>query len=135
MATASFSRTGAFLRCFSIYLAAFSATIVWLPLIRGAFDGASYEWGIAYFGRMFSGAGLGGDYWLLIGQAAAVLALVYLGLRRPGAAGYALLILWHGVNGASWLAGYLADPGDMAFEGDTLGVSVNIGLVAAGLFA
>lgn len=134
MSTALSSRAGSFLRCFSIYLAAFAAVIIWLPLVRGVFDGASYHWGLAYFGRQFGGSGVDGDYWLIVAQATWMLALVYLGLRRPGALSYTLLLAWHGANAVSWGMGYLADPADMVLQGDTLAVSINIGLVAAGLF-
>ena len=42
----------------------------WLPMLRGAMDGASYEWGAALLGAQFSGAGTSGDYWFVVVKAA-----------------------------------------------------------------
>ena len=57
----------------------------WLPMLRGAFDGPSYEWGNSYFGKQFSGKGTAGDYWFLIVQAALGILILFLGWRgaRP----------------------------------------------------
>lgn len=123
------------MRCLSIYIAALTAILSWLPLIRCLLDGATYEWGTSYFGHAFRGAGVGGDFWLLVVQAAVALGLVFFGLRRPGALGYALLFAWHGVNFASWLTAWLAKPEGLIFRGDTLGVEVNVGLFAVCAFA
>ncbi|MEX0645260.1 MAG: hypothetical protein WD076_08115, partial [Parvularculaceae bacterium] len=103
-------------------------------LVRSTFDGSSYEWGLAIFNYQFSGAGLGGDFWFLIVQAMLAIAMLYPGFRSPGALSYLLLAGWLGLNAASFMHGYLADPEALMFHGDTLGVHVNIGLFAVALF-
>lgn len=128
------SRLGAALRNAALFIAAFTFILVWLPFVRTAFDGESYEWGLSYFGRQFSGAGLGGDYWLLPLQAGLALAILYLGFRKPGVLSRCLLGLWLAFNAASYLHSYLTAPGGRVFRGDTLGVEFDIGLFAAALF-
>lgn len=129
------SRIGALFRNVALYAAGFAGVIVWLPFVRTAMDGDSYQWGAAWFGRQFSGAGFGGDYWLLPAQAALALASLYLGFRKAGAAAYWLLCGWLAVNAASWGLGQLTAPGTMIFRGDTLGVEMDIGAAATAFFA
>jgi len=104
----------------------FSLTTVafWLPTIRGAFDGASYQWGLFGLG----GRGTGGDYWLPL-----VASLVAIALTAGA---------WRGQRWALWLvaawsllltlafAVFMAtSPEDLRFRGDTLGIDVSLGWV------
>lgn len=105
----------------------------WLPLLRGAMDGPSYQWGGGLFGFQFSGAGLAGDYGFVVAKAAVAVALLFSGWRRPNG-GFRIAL-------AGWLALMLADtiynvvtaPGDFRFRGDTLGVDVSLALAAPAL--
>ena len=128
------SKTGALLRNIALYIAAFSFILAWLPLVRSTFDGPGYEWGATYFGRGFHGAGMGGDYWVLLAETGLAVAILSLGFRRPGALSTLLLGGWLALNAATFSAGYLDDPEALVFHGDTLGVHVNIGLFAVALF-
>ncbi len=134
MTAVSGSRTGALLRNVALYLLAFTFIIVWLPLVRSVLDGPSYQWGTSYFGWTFSGAGLAGDFWFLVVQAALALAALYLGFRRPGVFSYALLVGWLALGAASVAYAYFHD-GGLVFRGDTLGVEVNLTLFAFALYA
>jgi hypothetical protein len=128
------SRAGARLRNLALFIAAFSFILVWLPLVRSVLDGPTYQWGADYFGRRYEGAGLGGDFWFLIIQGALALAALYFGFRRPGALSYLLLAGWHGVNLANVAHSYFYEGGGIEFHGDTLGVAVNVTIVAMALF-
>lgn len=128
------SRAGALLRNLALYFVAFTFITAWLPLVRSVLDGASYQWGADYFGHRLSGAGLGGDFWFLVVQGAIALAILYLGFRRPGAVSYTLLLGWLGFNLANVLHAYFFQDGGIEFHGDTLGVAVNITVLAIVLF-
>src|ERR1044072_6355926 len=45
---------------------ALTTLVFWLPLVRGLFDGVTYQWG----GFGFSGRGTDGDYWFVAGASA-----------------------------------------------------------------
>jgi hypothetical protein len=128
------SRAGAFWRNLALYFVAFTFITAWLPLVRSVLDGPTYQWGADYFGQRVAGAGLGGDFWFLIIQGAIALAMIHLGFRRPGALSYALLIGWLGFNLANVVHAYFFQDGGIEFHGDTLGVAVNITIVAIVLF-
>lgn len=98
----------------------------WLPLVRSVMDGVSYEWGTRWFGVPFSGAGLTGDLWLLVAQAAFGLWLLYLGWRRPEPPFPPVLLLWLGLLTANSLFNALTSPDAYRFQGDTLGVDVSL---------
>jgi hypothetical protein len=129
------SRTGAFLRNLALYLIAFTFVLAWLPLVRSIVDGPTYEWGTGLFDLRFSGAGTGGDFWFLIVQAALALSILYLGFRSPGRLFYALLVGWAALNAAHYGYGLVTAPSSLVFEGETLGVSLNIGVIAFALYA
>jgi hypothetical protein len=118
----------------ALYVAAFTFALAWLMLVRSILDGQSYEWATFYLGMRFSGAGLDGDFWLLIAQTALAFAILYLGFRKPGPLSYSILILWLALNTASWVYAYFDDPEALVFRGDTFGVSINIGILAIGVF-
>jgi hypothetical protein len=101
----------------------FSLTTVvfWLPTIRGAFDGQSYQWGLIGLG----GRGMAGDYWLPLAASLGAIGVT------AGA--------WRGRRWAFWamavwslllmlaLSVYIATSReDFRFQGDTLGIDVSL---------
>lgn len=107
----------------------------WLPLVRGAFDGASYEWGTSYFGRAFAGAGVGGDYWLPIVRVAFGLLLLVLGWRGARGPFPWLLVGWQAFGLADAVHSAVTDPEAFRFRGDTLGVDVSLAWLAPTFYA
>lgn len=106
----------------------------WLPLVRGLLDGPSYQWGLQMFGRSYAGAGLEGDYGLLVGWAAIGVGLLFLGWRRPGSLFKGAALLWTGALAADWA--WLVWKGqEVAFEGATLGVALSVERIAAAVYA
>ncbi len=101
----------------------FTLLAVWLPLVRGLMDGASYQWA---FAPGVGGRGVGGTYWLLVILAGYGLLMLSLGWRGARPPFHWLLLLWHlSLAGlvvyASWTA---REP--MRFRGDTLGIDISI---------
>jgi hypothetical protein len=129
------SKRGALLRNVALCITAVTFVIAWLPLVRSLLDGPSYQWGATFFGRSFSGAGLGGDFWFLLAQGALALTVLGLGFRRPGVPFYTLLIGWLALNAANIAYGLINNPQALVFEGATLGVRVNIGPLALAIYA
>lgn len=105
----------------------------WLPLVRSLLDGPSYQWGLQMFGRSFGGAGLEGDYGLLVGWAAIGVGLIFLGWRRPGPLFKVAALLWTGALAAdsAWI---VWSGQEVAFEGATLGVALSFERIAAGIY-
>lgn len=103
--------------------------LVWLPLVRGVMDGESYQWGNSFWGMHVGGSGVGGQYWLLVLQAAFGLALLYLGWRGARQPFHWLLLLWHIPLGVQAFYDAFTSPGDYRFRGDTLGVDVSLAWV------
>ena len=99
-------------------------TLVWLPLLRGPMDGPSYEWG---WPPGLGGAGIGGDYWIVVLSGALGLTVLWLGWRGGRRPVHFLLPLWHlPVAGtAVWM--WWTNPGLLRFRGDTLGIDVSLG--------
>jgi hypothetical protein len=100
--------------------------VFWLPLVRGAFDGVTYEWG----GFGFSGRGTGGDYWFVLSASILAIALQHLAWRGPRAAFYALFGGWHSYLAFTTTAAAIADPASLRFQGETLGVDVSFAIAA-----
>ena len=107
----------------------------WLPLLRGAMDGASYEWGAGLFGLRFAGAGLSGDYGFVIVKAAIALAFLSFGWRRPNGGFRPALVAWLALGLADTLYSVAAAPGDFRFRGDTLGIDISLVVMAPALDA
>lgn len=108
-----------------------TTVIFWLPVVRGAFDGPSYSWGL--FG--FAGKGLSGDYWFSCLGAVFALTLLFLSWRRGGPLSLALLALWHvglvlGVIYWAW-----SDPEGFVIQGDTMGMEISLAWLGPILFA
>lgn len=108
--------------------------IVWLPLVRGLMDGASYQWGNSAWGFQFGGRGLGGDYWFLLLQAAFGLILLYLGWRGARQPFHWMLLLWHIQLALQSIYNSWTSPEDYRFKGDTLGVDISLAWVGPLLF-
>ena len=102
----------------------------WLPLLRGAMDGASYQWGSSLLGLRFAGSGVGGDYWFVATEAALALLFLWFGWRRPNGAFRPLLVAWLALMLADTLYNVVTAPEDFRFRGDTLGVDVSLAWVA-----
>jgi hypothetical protein len=103
--------------------------LVWLPLLRGFMDGASYVWGTNYWGISVGGSGIGGEYWLLVIQGMLGLLILGIGWRGARAPFHALLLIWHGVFGTSAVYSAVTEPEAYRFRGDTLGIDVSIAWV------
>jgi hypothetical protein len=113
------------------WTALISGILVWLPLVRGATQGNSYQWVLA---SGIGGRGTGGAYWMLVPGAAFVLSLLYLGWRGARRPFHWLLLVFHVplavvVTYAAWI-----DPQDFRFEGATAGVDVSLAVIGPVLF-
>ena len=107
----------------------------WLPLLRGAMDGASYEWGATLLGMRFAGSGTGGDYWFVVAKAAIGIALHVFGWRRPNGAFRLALVGWLALGLADTVYSVVTAPEAFRFRGDTLGVDVSLAIAAPALDA
>lgn len=113
---------------------ALTFVFAWLPLIRGLFDGPSYEWGTAFYGYAVRGAGVGGDYWVLLLQSALGGAILWLGWRGARMPFHLLLIAWNALLFSDGLYNSLTHPERYRFRGDTLGIDVSLAWVGPLLF-
>ena len=104
--------------------------VFWLPTVRGAFDGCSYEWGLVDFG----GAGLSGDYWFPVLGAVFACWLVTRGWRGARPPFPWLFTAWHVALAVVVAASAIALRDDMTFQGDTLGVSIPLQWVGPAVF-
>lgn len=109
---------------------ALTTVFFWLPSVRGLMDGPSYSWGLMGLG----GSGTGGDYWFPPAASALALLTLWLGWRGGRFPVHLLLVGWHGGLTALMLRMALRDPESLRFQGDTLGVDVNLGWGAVILF-
>jgi len=98
----------------------------WLPFVRSAFDGASYEWGAGLFGLDFAGAGFAGDYPFVLCKTALALATLWFGWREPNGLFRPLLVAWLALMLANTLYQVAAAPEDFRFRGDTLGIDISL---------
>ena len=107
-----------------------TTVIFWLPTIRGAFDGPSYEWGL---GGM-RGAGLSGDYWFPVLGAAAACWLVTRGWRGTRAPFRWVFPAWHAALAVIVTERAITLGDGLTFEGGTLSVSIPLQWVGPLLF-
>jgi hypothetical protein len=103
--------------------------VFWLPTVRGAFDGPSYQWGLIGF----SGRGVGGDYWFpLLGTSIALIVLAGGWRSRPWAS--ALVAAWSALLLLGITAVVVKSPDDFRLRGDTLGIDVSLAAVGPTVF-
>ncbi len=112
------------------YLLVFS----WLPLLRAAFDGPTYQWGTTHFATQFRGAGVSPDIWVPALKCGVMALLLWLAYRRRDALFRALLVLWSGVLAVDAIQATIRAPESFEFHGDTLGIHVNLGPAVVTLF-
>jgi hypothetical protein len=105
--------------------------LVWLPLVRGATQGAAYRWAVA---DGIGGQGIGGDYWLLVVAAAFVFVLLYLGWRGARQPFHWLLLGFHVPLAATVTYAAWTKPHDFRFEGATIGVEFSLAVIGPVLF-
>ena len=104
--------------------------VFWLPALRGAFDGRSYQWGLGGL----SGTGLSGDYWFPVAVAAFTCWLVTCGWRLPGRWFRWLFAAWHAALAIGVVALAVIMGRDLTLQGDTLGITVPLWWVGPSLF-
>lgn len=109
---------------------ALTTVLFWLPAIRGAFDGPSYEWGLV----LFSGAGTSGDYWFPALAAALALLTRVLGWRGARFPVHLLLAGWHVFLAVVVTLLAVRDPDGLRLQGDTLGLDVSLAVVGPAFF-
>lgn len=100
--------------------------LVWLPLLRCLMDGTSYQWGMDFYGRQFSSAGLSTDYLFLVVQLVFFVGLFYsfFWVKNRNIF-YGMLGLWFLNTLGNFLFGLIKD-GDAMFHGETLGVHISV---------
>ena len=112
---------------------AFKTLLPWLVFFRLTLEGESYRWGTQYFGRSFHSSGFERPDFLLIYALLAVGVWLLWLLRnyRFRMAG-PLVFLFLGILAAD--AGYqLMHGGAIVFQGDTLGINIDISIPFYGL--
>ena len=106
----------------------FRTLLPWLVFFRLTFEGSSYSWGSPYFGRMFHSSGLSRPDFLVVYALLAVsLGLLWQLRKHNFRLGGPLLLLYLGFFAANALYQLLAGE-PMIFQGDTLGVTVDLTL-------
>lgn len=120
------------LRAILLWTALLAGILVWLPLVRGATQGAAYRWELA---DGIGGRGIHGDYWLLLVAAVFVFTLLYLGWRGARRPFHWLLLLFHLPIAAAVCYWAWTRPEDLRFEGATIGVNVSLAYFGPALFA
>jgi hypothetical protein len=111
--------------------ALFSGVLVWLPLVRGATQGAPYHWALA---DGIGGSGIGGWYWILPIAAVFVLSLLCLGWRGARWPFHLLLLAFHLPLAAAVVYAAWSDPEGFRLEGETIGLNVSLAVVGPLLF-
>ena len=102
-----------------------SGITFWLPLSRGLLDGKSYSWQ-GWMG--IGGAGVGGDYWILLILTTVLIAVVFTGWRGCRKPFSWLLIIWFFLLVIESSSLFFSSE-TIYFKGDTLGVNLAIGKV------
>jgi len=112
-----------------LFWVALSFVLFWLPLVRSIMDGATYEWGVMWWGLRLGGTGLEGDLWYLAMGVALGIALLWSGsgdgvFFRWVTPAWMILLLSQAVHLA------VTTPEGFVFHGDTLGVRLNLTWIA-----
>jgi hypothetical protein len=106
-----------------------TTVIFWLPTVRGAFDGASYEWGLFGLG----GTGLGGDYWFPLLSACMAL-VIRRGAWRGRRWAFAAIVGWSVLLVGAVVSAVASDPEGFRLRGDTLGLDLSLAWFAPIVF-
>jgi hypothetical protein len=109
---------------------ALTTVLFWLPAIRGAMDGETYEWGLFGFG----GKGVAGDYWFPVAAAAVAIVARVLGARGGRFPFHLLLVGWHAFLAVGAFMIARSDPDGLRIQGDTLGFDINLAVVGPVFF-
>ncbi|MCJ8008746.1 hypothetical protein ACFFF5_09030 [Lederbergia wuyishanensis] len=102
-----------------------SGFMIWLPIIRGLFDGTAYTWS-GWLG--IGGNGILGDYWLLLIFASILLSVIYLGWRGAQKPFHWLLLIWLFLLVVESAAIFFSNE-TIYFKGDTLGTQFDAGKI------
>jgi hypothetical protein len=97
----------------------------WLVSVRGAFDGASYEW--RFLG--FVGSGISSDYWFPLLAASVVIIVRYVGWRGAYFPFHLVLAGWHLFLACGAMLLAVTEPEGFRFRGDTLGIDVSLAVI------
>lgn len=99
-------------------------TLVLPPLVlTRSLIQSDYRWSTAGF----SGTGMGGDSWFVIGISVFVLAMMWYGWRGARMPFHVLAVAWTSALTVVFIAGIIAHGQNMRFRGDTLGINVWLG--------
>lgn len=111
---------------FLLFVTSVSSATTWLPFIRGISDGLSYQWGATFYGKLFAGKGVTGDFYFVVINLMLVTLLMYsIYWIRDRRICYGLLIIWYGSILGN--LGYEVMIGERyMFHGDTLNVHVDL---------
>ncbi len=102
-----------------------SSWLWWVP-IRCIAEGRPFEWANEFGTGLLRGAGMGGDFLVLLLLSAMLVSIVFMGWRGARAPFKPLLVLWTSVNFASTMIIVLNDPSQYRFRGDTFGIDINM---------
>lgn len=107
----------------------FRTLLPWLVFFRLTFEGASYSWGTEYFGRMFHSSGLARIDFLVVYALLAIGIFLLYQLRRYNfrLASTAVLIYLAFFAANALFELLRGEP--VIFQGDTLGVTMNVSIV------
>ncbi|MEO8068547.1 MAG: hypothetical protein ABI599_12700 [Flavobacteriales bacterium] len=108
----------------------FTTLIFWLPTVRGAFDGDSYEWGVLGF----SGRGISISYWFPLTGSLFSIVLLWLGWRGARFPFNMLLGGWHSFLAVGLTMVVQQDPDGFHLKGDTVGMDIDLALVGPVFF-
>ena len=116
-----------------LFLISFSFLAVWLPFLRCLFDGASYTYGIDYFGFQIVSSGLQWGYLFVLVQLIFYSLLFYGFFFGNNKTLLTIgLVLWF-IHTSGNLGFMLFQEGDIVFHGDTMGVHVSLSAIIAPL--
>lgn len=104
--------------------------IFWLPTVRGAFDGDSYEWSVLGF----SGRGISEAYWLPFIGSSLSMVVLWLGWRGARSLFKLLLGAWHSFLTIGITVVVQQDPEGFHLQGDTMGMDLDLAIVGPALF-
>ena len=112
-----------------LFLTGLTFITTWLPFLRSIMDGASYQWGAEFFGSMYSGKGLSGDFLYVCINFVLGMGLLYsVFWIKNRKIFYGLAILWFGsMIGNAFF--HVASGEGYEFHGDTLGIHVDLAYV------